>query len=216
MKAKVIMFKQNGNEIKQAFVNLTKWFDKVYYTEPDPEDYNSIDIVIEHNGIFAYIDRTNETQLTDRNKEMMQNFVADIENSLFNKRWINLVDLEFAKQAGLNYERLLQRREDIIKRREESDAKAAKEKEGRQKEHAKQYHESMVQIKNSLKEGKVLRADNIAEAMAHFKYKVHPRTLGTIHKLNGVIGINSATKPKGMNWNTHSSIIETVKEFANS
>ena len=213
---KAIVFKANGNEIKTATVTLNKWIDHIYYSDPDSEDYNSVTLYIEHSGVFAQVDRISQTTVKPENEHIVKSILEDVEGWLLSLRWINLVHLEFAKQGGLNYDKLLARRNEIIEEREANDRKRIERETTAEAENTERYKNDMEAVKEELKSGAVLPVSKVIECFAFFGFKVHPRTLGAMYKNNGVVRINGATKPKGSSWGTHSSMIQAVKNFVTS
>lgn len=214
MKTKVLTYKNDGNTLTDKYMELTNWFDNIYYSEAD--EYEVHYIVVECRGQFAVLSSIRTYQITDENKEITKKELDNLFEWMMSQRWIQSLYIEFARRCGMNYELLKQKRNAIIQERENEqrikDEQRAKELEEGQKEYALK----MQGIKDRLLSGECINTEDIHDAITFFKFKVHPRTLGTIIKLKGVIGINSATKSKGMTWNTHHSIIETVKQFANS
>ena len=214
MKKKVITFKANSNDITKKNINLTHWFDNIYYSDPD--GHGNCSLISERNGIYGLIQYIRECDITENNAAKSKDILSNIEDYFYNLSWINKAHLQFVKESGLNYERLLNRRfeieakrnEDIYMRDKEREQREIKAKEAKEK----QYDDLLTTLKN----GQPIDASNFVDLMKYKGFKGHPRTVGTLNKMTGVVGITAATKPKGMSWKTHSSIITLANDFLNN
>lgn len=206
------MHKSDYDTITDKSVELEPWFNNVYLYDIGDERKG---VVFEYNDNFALLSTFHKEHL-DGYRDRLEGASQNLYELLLNHRHISKLYVEYAKRCGWDYEALEKQRLSNIAEYAKEKAELEKELDLEHQKRIEAHSEQMHAVRERLKKGLVVDNKRFCKAISFFKFKVHPRTLGTIKNLNGVIGINSATKPKGMRYSTHNSIIQVAKDFIES
>jgi len=181
MKIKVIDYKNDGNTVTTRFYEVEEFAPGVYISKDNDSDlYLLIFGNIEKN--VYVIDGFYSLQTIEANKEYVTSIPADFMKFMLEKPFIRKIDIEFAKECGLDYQILEKRRDEIfaIRKKEEAEKEAKKRQE--EEEHAAKESKRIDDRLQALKDGKNISYQDLLDIIEKYNFKIAPRTLGAIRK----------------------------------
>lgn len=197
MKQKVISYKKDGNSLKQSYMELEQMSAHVYVANRKTSNFGvDLNLIFEINGIYFVNCRCPESVLQkegnlDKAEQLslsyMQNVMTD------EQMYPTLLILELFRQAGTEEQvnKLIARRENILKDREDRKRKEIEkrrlEKEQQALTYEKKYQDAVSQFLN----GQLISPEFAVEMLRRTQIKVHPRTLCNLQSYCSLVGINS-------------------------
>lgn len=216
-KVKAITFKQNGNDLKESYFNVTQYTENVFLSPDLDNTYSESSFVIIHqNGIYANLGSHSNQHLTDENKEYLENVPLNFVSVTLQNKWINKLEIEFAKQAGLDYQSLINRRLEIEKEREQRKIRRLEAEKLEQQEQQQAEKEKAESILTLIKQGDKVTFNQLIFVVDYFKVSVHPRTKGAINNQNSgsEISLTTGRFTNKTSSKTAQSIFDLIKKVS--
>ena len=183
MKQKVISYKKDGNSLKQSYMELEQMSSHVYVANRETTHYEvDLSLVFEINGIYFVNCRCRESILQkegnlEKAEWLALNYMQDVMTD--ERVYPTLLILELFRQAGTEEQvnKLITRRENILKAREDRKRKEMEkrkqEKEQQALAHEKEYQDAVSQFLH----GEFIDTGFVTEMLRRNTIKIHPRTL---------------------------------------
>lgn len=183
IRRKVIAFKQDGNNIKQCYMDLLPQMPHVYIANRTVNgSFIDVDIVLEVKGVLFKLCCIDEarTQKESILMQMEQYALSYLDMVMANEAmYHNRVILELFRQVGTKEQlQVLQKRREKILEDRQAEEDLRIQKEQQKEEENKRLHEQDYQkaVQNFI-EGKFISPMFAAEMLHRNKIKIHPKTI---------------------------------------
>lgn len=219
MAMKVLKYKKDGNTLTDKHMELTPLNDSVFIREWE-EDYYGIkkyvDIVFLFGNTYFWADTMFESTYNNNietikgiNKEFILNWI--------NSGFPNNLKIEVLKREGIDYQYLIDKREAILKERQQKEEEKKAQREADYREAELKRKQKLNECAELFVKGERIDRDMFLELCKLNNIDIHIRTVGMLNKLSRcAIGFDSsdisgnAKKIKTMNFDR---VFEAAREL---
>jgi len=214
MKAKVLKYASDGNNVVSPYMELTPLF-KNTFTSPYDKDYFWLVVLVQHEGKEAYIvEGTHTMERLTSNKETIETFAESFLAEVPNRAWIGRIFFSLYEALGLPTDILTDTRANQEKARIQKETERKAESEARAKEWELKRIETAKQNHAKLKAGERVNWSDVVDSMNQLNFSCAHRTKGTMNKQQGFISLSNGNFLKKTSAATRYNLFAAVKEFA--
>jgi hypothetical protein len=203
MKIKVLTYKKCGNELTDKYMELNKIADGIYITEPDKENYENVQIILEINEVFFRVDQAKKEMIEKNMNEVIEYRKNYIKNTP-TLNWIQVLHIEVFKRLGLDTTPLYSRRKEIEESREKEKVRKEEERKAKQEERRLEHEKKLKEALAEFKKGERIEKDIFLELLKINNIPIHIRTVGLLNKMQyaniGETSIDFGYKSKNVNF----------------
>ncbi|NJL73934.1 MAG: hypothetical protein HC892_01675 [Saprospiraceae bacterium] len=196
---KILTYKSDGNTLTNKSLNVKpiEKYDKVYISvEPTRfDEINNIKlylIIIEirhaNKSVFTDYQEISNTEIhnisdySERASEQIVFILNRLKGINDDEiRHVSVLELEMAKELGLDTERLLKKRQQFIEKRQKDEQNKIIENKNKEIEESINFNNSIVKAFENFKNGKDVTGEAIIELAACFNIKLAPKTIGALY-----------------------------------
>jgi len=214
MKAKVLKYASDGNNVVSPYMELTPLF-KNTFTSPYDKDYFWLVVLVQHEGKEAYIvEGTHRMERLTTNKEMIETFAESFLSEVPNRGWIGKIFFALYESLGMPTDILTNTRANQEKARDQKESERLAERDARIKERELHRIETARKHHETLKLGDSVNWSDVVESMNALGFQCAHRTKGTMYKQEGFISLSRGQFLKKTSAATRHSLFTTIKEFS--
>lgn len=195
MKTKVLQYAKNGNDIVEKYRELkpVPYHENIFYTPSDIEaNFDRFDIIFRFKDTFIHIDGTTESNILELS-ERITSFYSTFLETRINEKWIQSIWIELFKRLELDFQSLINRREEIQKEREQNEEKKRLEKIEQQKIATEKRNSLLDEQLKIFKSGEMIDKTYFLELCDKYQVNLHIRTKGLLNRINNAeIGLSTA------------------------